>query len=164
MACIVYREGTGTIEHGIECESTTCEVEELHSLLASGWSHVPPGYIAPEPVTEEEDELPNSDSDDQDEALLELMEEIEGLRKELELRISIEENPNATIEQLKADLDTARKIEDRLNGELAKAKKPAEAEEIDPVRAQGRDAGIEGWKTMHLTSLKKAIKDKTPEA
>lgn len=172
MACIVYRKGKGTIEHGIECESTTCEVNELHSLLNAGWSQTPPGYVPPEPVPVEEQDLDSTITPPTDEAgalqgevtrltgeVESLNEQIDSLNEQLELREGIETNLNATVEQLKADLDTARKIEDRLNGELAKAKNPAEAEELDPVRAQGRDAGIEGWETMHLSSLKKALKD-----
>lgn len=147
MACIVYREGAGTIEHGIECESTACDVNELHSLLSAGWSQTPPGYVPPDPVVEEEEDPQESGSDDQDEALLELMEENEGLRKELELRIGIEENLNATIKQLKEDLASALHDEE------------PEGEDLNPVRAAGRDSGIEGWETMHLSSLKKALKD-----
>lgn len=44
MACVLYREGKGTTEHGIECESTTCEIEHLEGLLCAGWSVNPPGY------------------------------------------------------------------------------------------------------------------------
>ena len=180
MACIVYREGTGTIEHGIECESTTCEVNELHSMLNDGWSGTPPGYVPPEPVPVEEQDLDSTITPrfsgegagnvlqpEVDRLTVEVEaqgEEIDGLKKQLELREGIETNLNATIVQLKEELDTARKIEDRLNGELSKARKPAEVEEIDPVRAQGRDAGIEGWETMHLSSLKKALNDKVKEA
>lgn len=177
MACIVYREGTGTVEHGIECESTTCDVNELHSLLSSGWSQTPPGYVPPEPVPVEEQDLDSTitqivgsgysgeGSALQDEVdrlngeVEALGEEIDGLKKQLELREGIEANLSATVEQLKADLDTARKIEDRLSSELSKTRRTPEAEEIDPVRAQGRDAGIEGWETMHLSSLKKALKE-----
>lgn len=172
MACKVYREGKGDFEFGIECESTTCEVQELHSLLSNGWSATPPGYVPPEPVPVEEQDLDSTITPPADESgalqdevtrltgeVESLNEQIDGLNEQLELREGIETNLNSTIEQLKADLDTARKIEDRLNSELAKARKPAEAEEIDPVRAQGRDAGIEGWETMHLSSLKKALKD-----
>lgn len=177
MACIVYRKGKGTIEHGIECESTTCEVNELHSLLNSGWSQTPPGYVPPEPVPVEEQDLDStitqrfSGEGSADGNVLQpevdrltgevesLNEQIDGLQKQLEIREGIEANLNETVTQLREELETARKIEDRLNGELAKARKPAEVEEIDPVRAQGRDAGIEGWETMHLSSLKKALKD-----
>lgn len=183
MACIVYRKGKGTVEHGIECESTTCEVFELHSLLNAGWSQTPPGYVPPEPVPVEEQDLDSTitqrfsgevsaegnalqpEVDRLTDEVESLNEQIDSLNEQLVIREGIETNLNATITQLKEDLDTARKVEDRLNAELAKAKKPAEAtEELDPVRAQGRDAGIEGWETMHLTSLKKAIKDKNPEA
>lgn len=168
MACTVYREGTGTIEHGIECESATCEIEELHSMLASGWLPCPPGYVAPTPelkVVEAGTEVSPGDSGE----IEYLMEEIDSLRKELDLRISIEGNLNTTIDQLKADLDVARQIEDRLNGEVSKLNKALKALEEDqedqegdglnPVRAAGRGAGIEGWETMHLSSLKKALKE-----
>lgn len=171
MACIVYREGKGTIEHDIECESTTCEVNELHSLLNAGWSQTPPGYVPPDPVPVEEQDLDSTitqrisgegsaqgnvlqpEVDRLNGEVEALGEEIDGLQKQLELREGIEANLNATIDQLKTDLAKARKSAD-----------PEEDEEIDPVRAQGRDAGIEGWETMHLTSLKKAIKDKASEA
>lgn len=45
MACIIYRKGKGTLEFGIECESTTCEIEHLEGLLNNGWSLNPPGYV-----------------------------------------------------------------------------------------------------------------------
>lgn len=172
MACIVYRKGKGTIEHGIECESTTCEVNELHSLLNDGWSQNPPGYVPPEPVPVEEQDLDSTITPRTDDNVLQgevdrltgeveaLGEEVEDLQKQLELREGIEANLNATVDQLKSDLETARKVEDRLNSDLAKARKTSEvADEIDPVRAQGRDAGIKDWDTMHLSSLKKALKE-----
>lgn len=54
MACTVYREGKGTIEHGIECESQTVEIQYLESMLSGGWSLNPPGYVAPEPEPQDE--------------------------------------------------------------------------------------------------------------
>lgn len=170
MACIVYREGKGTIEHGIECESTTCEVGDLPALLSSGWSQVPPGYVAPEPVVIEQEELPGGESEEGNALQPEvdrlngevevLGAEIENLQKQLELREGIEANLSATVAQLKGDLETSEKAQALLNSELKKLRKPAdEQEEIDPVRAKGRDLGIEGWETMHLSTLKKAIKD-----
>lgn len=56
MTCILYREGKGTIEFGIECESTTCEVEHLEGLISAGWSANPPGY-APS-IVEQDAEAP----------------------------------------------------------------------------------------------------------
>lgn len=54
--CIIYREGKGTVEFGIECESTTCEIEHLEGLLNNGWSLNPPGYTPPKAeVAEDED-------------------------------------------------------------------------------------------------------------
>lgn len=164
MACVVYREGTGTVEHGIECESTTCEVHDLYSMLSDGWSQTPPGYVPPEPVPVEEQDLDSTitprfsgegsaegnvlqpEVDRLNAEVEALGEEIDGLQKQLELREGIEANLNATVEQLKED--------------LAKALKPVgAAEELDPVRAAGRAAGIKGWETMHLSSLKKALKE-----
>lgn len=55
MGCILYREGKGTVEHGIECESTTCEIEHMEGLLNAGWSVNPPGY-SPVVAAKEEDE------------------------------------------------------------------------------------------------------------
>lgn len=196
MACIVYRKGKGTIEHGIECESTTCEVNELHSLLNDGWSQNPPGYVPPEPVPVEEQDLDSTitgraiggsagnvlqpEVDRLTAEVETLNEQIDGLNEQLELREGIETYLNTTIAKMAADLDTARQIEDRLNGELSKARKQVEpsadpvsteegeeeqeAEEMNPTRAAGRDARIEGWETMNLNSLKKAIKDKAQEA
>lgn len=59
MTCILYREGKGTIEHGIECESTTCEVEHLDGLLNAGWSVNPPGY-EPAPVDKADEDEPEA--------------------------------------------------------------------------------------------------------
>lgn len=56
MSCIVYREGKGTIEHGIECEAAYIEVDQLDAHLASGWSVNPPGFGA-EAEGDEEDSL-----------------------------------------------------------------------------------------------------------
>lgn len=43
MSCVVYREGKGYVEHGIECEAAFIEVEQLQAHLDSGWSVNPPG-------------------------------------------------------------------------------------------------------------------------
>lgn len=56
MACILYRKGKGTLEHGIECESTTCEIEHMEGLLSAGWSTNPPGYEPPSVATLDEDD------------------------------------------------------------------------------------------------------------
>lgn len=194
MACIVYREGTGTVEHGIECESTTCEVNELHSLLNAGWSQTPPGYVPPEPVSVEEQDLdstitpPGSGENVLQPEVDRLTAEVEdlglevaNLQKQISIHDNIEANLQETIAKLKADLATAQQIETHLNGEVSKLSKllkdlqPSanakpdddltgneegpEVKDLDPVRAAGRDAGIEGWETMHLSSLKKALKE-----
>jgi hypothetical protein len=60
MACILYREGKGAVEHGIPCESTTCEVETLEAMIEAGWSVNPPGYEPPklEGVEDEQEDAP----------------------------------------------------------------------------------------------------------
>lgn len=68
MSSILYREGHGTIEHGIECESTNCEPDEIDGLLAAGWSINPPGYEPAE--TPADDVAPADDHGDGDETNL----------------------------------------------------------------------------------------------
>lgn len=46
MSCVVYREGKGHVEHGIECEAAIIDVDQLEAHLNSGWSVNPPGYVA----------------------------------------------------------------------------------------------------------------------
>jgi len=60
MACILYREGKGAVEHGIVCESTTCEVENLEGMIGAGWSVNPPGYAPPVVAEEEADDEPET--------------------------------------------------------------------------------------------------------
>lgn len=57
MTCILYREGKGTVEHGIVCESTACEIEHMEGLLAAGWSANPPGYTPPAAAESVEEDL-----------------------------------------------------------------------------------------------------------
>lgn len=45
MSCVVYREGKGYVENGIECEAAWVEVDQLEAHLNSGWSVSPPGYV-----------------------------------------------------------------------------------------------------------------------
>ena len=53
MACVVYREGSGYSENGVECEAAWVEVDQLDSYLNSGWSV----------------NLPGTEDDDRDEGL-----------------------------------------------------------------------------------------------
>ena len=57
MSCVVYREGKGHFEHGIECEAARVDIDQLEAHLNSGWSVNPPGY-----VTEVADEDPADDT------------------------------------------------------------------------------------------------------
>lgn len=175
MACTLYREGKGTIEHGIECESTTVEVHYLQSMLAQGWLPSPPGYIPPEPVAEDsdvEDELLTGEGGEPTaaEALLSaeverLKGEIADLNDELDIQRKIEDNLNAQVSRLNK---TVKELEEKAaagtpDEDQAPQEVPPEDEEpredINPTRAAGRDAGIEGWETMHLSTLKKTLKD-----
>lgn len=175
MACTLYREGKGTIEHGIECESTTVEVHYLQSMLDQGWLPAPPGYIPPEPVAEAgdaEDELLTGEGSapTEVEALLSaeverLKGEISDLNEELDIQRKIEDNLNAQVSRLNK---TVKELEEKAAAgapeEVQTTQEvPPEDEEprdgINPTRAAGRDAGIEGWETMHLSTLKKTLKD-----
>jgi hypothetical protein len=118
MACILYREGKGTIAHGVECESTTCEIEHLDSMIKSGWLQNPPGYEPPEPVAVEE-EIAEEDDDSE----------------------TVESQLRADVKRLEGDVEQ----EETADGNL------------DPVRIQAREAGIEGWDTKRITTLKKAL-------
>ncbi len=103
MSSILYRKGKGTIEHGIVCESTTCEPGEVEGLLASGWSANPPGYVPPEPVVVEPVEDPV------DPAL------VGDLKSELDTQIANLTEQNRIL----TELDEASKTEiQRLNSEV----------------------------------------------
>jgi len=56
MSCVVYREGKGYVEHGIECEAAWVDVDQLEAHLNSGWSVNPPGYV-PEGEEDEDEGL-----------------------------------------------------------------------------------------------------------
>lgn len=160
MACILYREGTGTVEHGIECESTTCEVYDLHSMLSDGWSLTPPGYVPPDPVPVEEQDLdstitPRSTGDSVEGEVKALAEEVDQLNKLLELQSEIEKNQAQTIEHLKSVL---------AEHGIQYAAEEAEEEEteddlsnLNPVRLAAKEAGIEGWDTKRIGTLQKAL-------
>lgn len=45
MSSVVYREGKGHVEHGIECEAAWVDIDQLEAHLNSGWSVNPPGYV-----------------------------------------------------------------------------------------------------------------------
>ncbi|SDA11183.1 hypothetical protein SAMN03159476_00394 [Pseudomonas sp. NFPP05] len=164
MACILYREGTGTIEHGIECESTTCEIEHLHGLLAAGWSQTPPGYEPPEPVVEEEVGAGDDDQDDdQDHLFLDEIERLNGLVYERDEEVKVLQG---TIDALHGEIDQLKQEASRLSDELASLKVDEHEEEeeeegdssnLDPVRIAAREAGIEGWDTKRITTLKRAL-------
>nr|WP_294975027.1 hypothetical protein [uncultured Pseudomonas sp.] len=175
MACTLYREGKGTVEHGIECESTTVEVHYLQSMIEQGWLPSPPGYIPPEPVAEADDAEDEFLADEgsaptEVEALLSaeverLKGEISDLNQELDIQRKIEDNLNAQVSRLNK---TVKELEEKAAAgapgeDQPPQEAPPEDEEpgdgINPTRAAGRDAGIEGWETMHLSTLKKTLKD-----
>lgn len=172
MACIVYREGTGTVEHGIECESTTCEVYDLHSMLSDGWSQTPPGYVPPDPVPVEEQDLdstitPRSTGDSAEGADLQpevdrlagevkaLAEEVDQLNKILELQSEIEKNQAQTIEHLKSVL--AEHGIQYAAEETEEEETEDDLSNLNPVRLAAKEAGIEGWDTKRIGTLQKAL-------
>lgn len=58
MASILYREGKGHIENGVECEMILVEYDQYESMLSAGWDTEPPGA---KPAT-----APAEMADDQD--------------------------------------------------------------------------------------------------
>ncbi|MGE8450808.1 MAG: hypothetical protein ACN6OP_09390 [Pseudomonadales bacterium] len=161
MACILYREGTGTIEHGIECESTTCEIEHLHGLLAAGWSQTPPGYEPPEPVVEEE---AGADDANQDHLLLDEIERLNALVSERDEEAKVLQG---TIDALHGEIDRLKQEASLLSDKLAsltgsehkedKEEGDENSSNLDPVRIAAREAGIEGWDTKRIATLKRAL-------
>lgn len=181
MTCILYREGKGTVEHGIACESTTCEPDEVAGLLDAGWLPNPPGYVAPEPViVEEEDPV---DTDDEVEtiegATARLQSVIDGLNDQVNILTELDDKSRAEIERLQGELVFAGEAEealkgeiDRLNGELLAltpvvGEEPADPVVEDPkpemtpeeVRAAAKAAGIEGWDTKRIATLENLLSE-----
>lgn len=157
MACKLYREGKGTVEHGIECESTTVELQYLDSMLNDGWSANPPGYEPPAPVDVEDQDGKGTHSDPVAEDAVDLQPEVDRLTAEvdqlnklLELQCEIENNLTATIEHLKAVLaenGIEYAEEEEEDGELTN----------DEVRQAAKDKGIEGWDTRRIATLRAAL-------
>ena len=162
MSSILYREGKGTIEHGIVCESTTCEPGEVEGLLASGWSANPPGYEPPEPVVVEPVEDPV------DPALVgdlksELDTQIDSLKEQNRILTELEEASKTEIQRLNSEVE-------RLTGELAlltgagvaKDDEPSvtgadDESNLNPVRLAAKEKGIEGWDTKRIATLEKML-------
>lgn len=135
MTCIIYREGKGTIEHGIECESTTCEIEHLEGLLAAGWSQNPPGYEPPEPIMAEE-------AEDEEDSYADLEEQVASLTAQLEIMKEIDEKSQAEIARLTALLDEGDE---------------GDSTNLNPVRIAAKEAGVEGWETKRIATLQAAL-------
>lgn len=183
MTCILYREGKGTVEHGIACESTTCEPDEVAGLLDAGWLPNPPGYVAPEPViVEEEDPV---DADDEVEtiegATSRLQSVIDGLNDQVSILTELDDKSRAEIERLQGELVFAGEAEEALKGEIDRlnsellAIAPVVGEPADPVadapepdakemtpeevRAAAKAAGIEGWDTKRIATLENLLSE-----
>lgn len=167
MACILYREGKGTVAHGVECESTTCEIEHLDSMIKSGWLQNPPGYEPPEPVAVEEEIAEEDDDSETVESQLRadvkrLEGEVENLNEQLDVQKQIEESLNAEVARLNELINALEAFTPPEATEDDEPPANAEQEEssggdLDPVRIQAREAGIEGWDTKRITTLKKAL-------
>lgn len=181
MSSILYREGKGTIEHGIVCESTTCEPGEVEGLLAAGWSANPPGWVPPEPVAVEPVEDP-VDSEWIDGLKSELDTQIDTLKEQNRILTELDEASkaeiqrlNSEVERLTGELALAAEGEDALREEIAQlndklnagtavdAEPPAPVDgdgdetNLNPVRQAAKDAGIEGWDTKRIATLEKML-------
>lgn len=151
MACKLYREGFGTIEHGIECESVTVEPHYLDSMLNDGWSVNPPGYVAPDPVLDEPEDGKEEITFGPD-----LHERMDAMQEENELMDKL-------IVELESENSTLKFEVDRLTEELLAAAyvpnsdDPAEEIPAEEIRDAAKAAGIEGWDTKRISTLKKAL-------
>lgn len=177
MSSILYREGQGTIEHGIECEALVCEPEEVDGLLANGWLANPPGYVPPEPVVAEED--PEVDLEKDDDA--DLAEQVSSLTAQVEILNEMDEKSQAEIARLndelskaEADIEALADENILLNELLNKApdeEPPVDGDstndgEVDgdpsnlnPVRVAAKAAGIEGWDTKRIGTLENLLSE-----
>lgn len=187
MACTLYREGTGTVEHGIECESTTCEVEYLDSMLAAGWLPSPPGYEPPEAFA--------LDDDEPEEGIegIEGIEDAERIERESQIAINagdagreeVRAELQPIIDNLEAQIEKLDLINSNLEEQLAEAREEIrqrderaaalasameeqaqeeEEQEEEPgdrtpeeVRQAAKDAGIDGWDTKRIATLVKML-------
>lgn len=185
MSSILYREGKGTIEHGIECESTTVDPHHVEGMLAAGWSANPPGYEPPELVVV--DEVDDEDGEGDPKSVL--AEDLESLTKQVELLTQIDANRESQIDGLNQELQNVTIERDNLLAEIDGLKReiealkdvpvkeseadqpdPAKPEDlhreelvagqppaIHPVRQQAKEAGIEGWDTKRIATLENAL-------
>lgn len=154
MTCILYREGKGAVEHGIECESTTCEVNQLEELINAGWLLNPPGYVAPEPVEPETAEPEDKEGDEESS----LQKEIDSLTDQVRILTELDEKSQEEILRLNGELEFAAEAEASLKAEIerlvaAAAESPEESSSLNPVRLKAKEAGIEGWDTKRIKTL-----------
>lgn len=179
MACTLYREGTGTVEHGIECESTVCEVEYLDSMLSAGWLPSPPGYEPPEAVDLDYDEIeedPEEDERIERESLIaanagdagreEVRAELQPIIDNLEAQIEKLGLINSSLEEQLAEAREEIRQRDERDAALSSAAEEQEEEEQEEepgdrtpeeVRQAAKDAGIEGWDTKRIATLVKIL-------
>ena len=148
MACIVYREGKGTTQHGIECESAVVELAHLDGMLGAGWSLQPPGYVAPGPI-----EISPVVEDDAD-VIASMKAEIDSLDEQVRILTEIDELSKDEIRSLKAEIVrlTQASSDEPLAGD-------EEETNLNPVRIAARDAGIEGWDTKRIATLENLLSE-----
>ena len=136
-------------------------------MLSDGWSQTPPGYVPPDPVPVEEQDLDSTitprfsgegsgegnalqpEVDRLNGEVEALGEEVGQLNKLLELQGEIEKNLTQTIDHLKSVL-ADHGIE---YGEEAEE----DQSNLNPVRIAAKEAGIEGWDTKRIGTLQKAM-------
>lgn len=175
MSSILYREGKGTIEHGIVCESINCEPGEVDGLLAAGWSANPPGYVPPEPVVAEPIEDP-VDPTVVGDLKSELDTQIDNLTEQNRILTELDEASKSEIQRLTSEVERltgelafAGESEEALKGEIValNAKLNAEPDadihedgddsNINPVRLAAKEKGIEGWDTKRIATLERML-------
>lgn len=145
MASVLYREGKGHVEQGVECEMIRVEPDQYDAMINAGWSPTPPGVEAPQPVPVSNPEDQVSFDDPKDPGHLadgshepgaitdsvisaEQIEESylkgyeEGYKEGMESRDGEVRHLEDKATNLQAEIDSQKVVIERLNADLGQAR------------------------------------------
>lgn len=200
MASVLFREGKGHFEQGVECEMIRVEQDQFDAMINAGWSPTPPGVEAPQPVPVSNPEDQVSFDDPKDPGHLadgshepgaitdsvisaEQIEQsylkgyAEGYKEGMESRDGEVRHLEDKAANLQAEIDSQAGVIERLNADLGSAReaspstdaadddadddKATEADAMSPdeVRQAAQSAGIDGWDTKRVKTLRRELKD-----
>lgn len=200
MASVLYREGKGHFEQGVECEMIRVEPDQYDAMINAGWSPTPPGVEPPQPVPVSDPEAQVSFDDPKDPGHLAdgshepgaitdsviSAEQIEqsylqgyesGLKDGFDSRNDEVRALEDKAANLQAEIDSQAGVIERLNADLGAAREAVPATEVadddadddhaqeadamspDEVRQAAQSAGIDGWETKRVKTLRRELKD-----